>query len=90
MVLFCRKTPEDFTFREPVEADFLGSPARRQHLKPQHEIPTSYFKAGRQHKGEILRRGRITQEMQESTMASAVGHWYLMRTVLPDVVWENW
>ena len=90
MVMFCRRKPEDFTFREPVEADFLGSPARRQHLKPQHVIPTSYFKTGRQRKGEILRRGQITQEMQESTVASAIGHWHLMRTVIPDVVWENW
>lgn len=90
MVMFCRKSPEEFAFRDPVEADFLGSPARRRHLKPQHEIPASYFKAGRQHKGEVLRRGQISREMQESTMASAAGHWYLMRTVLPDVVWENW
>lgn len=91
MVLFCRKTPETFTFRDPVEADFLGSPARRQHLKPQHEIPASYFKTKeRRHKGEVLRRGQISREMRESTMASAAGHWYLMRTVLPDVVWETW
>lgn len=91
MVLFCRKTPEPFTFRDPVEADFLGSPARRQHLKPRHEIPASYFKTGeRRHKGEVLRRGQISREMHESTMASAAGHWYLMRTVLPDVVWETW
>ena len=90
MVMFCRKSPEAFTFREPTEADFLGSPARRQHLKPQHEIRADYFKAGRQPKGEILRRGRISREMQESTVASAIGHWYLMRTVLPDVVWDNW
>lgn len=90
MVMFCRKSPEAFSFRDPVETDFLGSPARRQHLQPQHEIPASYFKAGRQQKGEILRRGQISREMQKSTMASAAGHWYLMRTVLPDVVWENW
>ena len=90
MVMFCRKSPEPFRFREPIVADFLGSPARRQHLKPQHEIRASYFKAGRRHKGEVLRRGQISQEMQESTIASAIGHWYLMRTVLPDVVWQNW
>lgn len=97
MVLFCRKTPEPFTFRDPVEADFLGSPARRQHLKPRHEIPASYFsktkeeERGQRHNGgEVLRKGRISREMRESTMASAAGHWYLMRTVLPDVVWETW
>lgn len=90
VVMFCRKSSEEFTFRDPIEADFLGSPARREHLKPQHEILASYFKVGRQQKGEILRRGQISREMQESTVASAAGHWYLMRTVLPDVVWENW
>lgn len=90
MVMFCRKSPEEFSFRDPVEADFLGSPARRQHLKPQQEIPGSYFKRGRQQKGEVLRRGHISREMQSSTVASAAGHWYLMRTVLPDIVWENW
>ena len=90
MVLFCRQSPEAFTFRDPVEADFLGSPARRLHLKPQHQIPASYFKTGRRQKGEVLRRGQISLEMQRSTMASAAGHWYLMRTVLPDIVWEKW
>ena len=90
MVMFCRKAPEAFTFRDPVESDFLGSPARRQHLKPRYEIPAGYLKRAKQHKGEILRRGQISREMQESTVASAVGHWYLMRTVLPDMVWEKW
>ena len=90
MIMFCRKSTEEFSFRDPVELDFLGSPARQQYLKPQHEIPASYFKAGRQHKGEILRRGKISPEMHKSTVDSAIGHWYLMRTVLPDVVWENW
>lgn len=90
MVMFCRKSPKDFTFRDPIEGDFLGSPARRQHLKPRHQMFASYFKVGRQRKGEILRRGRISRETRESTVASATGHWYLMRTVLPDVIWENW
>ena len=90
MVMFCRKSNETFGFRDPVEADCLGSQARRYHLLPKHEIQASYFK-GRNGDGElqVLKAGQ-TERLEADQKESAVGHWGIMRTVLPDVIWENW
>ena len=89
IVIFCRKSPGPFTFREPVESDFLGSPARRQHLVPQHEVDETFYDEIPRGKGNVIRRGQ-TGGLEASQMRSAVGHWHVMRSVLPDVVWENW
>ncbi len=90
MVMFCRKNKGPFTFRNPAEADCLGSQARRYHLLPQHEISPSYFdnRVGDEQLG-ILKRGQ-TQKLEALQRESAVGHWRIMRTVLPDTIWENW
>ena len=90
MVMFCRKSKGAFTFRTPIEADYLGSQARQQFLLPLHEIDNSYFE-GRKGDKEvgILRKGH-TKVLGNYQQSSAVGHWRIMRTVLPDVVWENW
>lgn len=87
LVMFCRKTSEDFTFRTPVGADFLGSPARRQHLSPKNEVidVESLVKG----KGQVLRNGQ-TERLTASQTRSAMGHWHVMRKVVPDIVWENW
>lgn len=85
MVFFCRKTDIPVKFRKPVEADFLGSRFRREYLVPKHEIPSSAFET----KGDILRRGK-TKELEKWQAKSAIGHWRVMRTVLPDAVWINW
>ncbi|MCJ1378859.1 hypothetical protein MMC17_001958 [Xylographa soralifera] len=86
MVVFCRKTAEPFSFRAVVEADCLGSQARRNHLQPKHEIAADFFGDGT---GKVLRRGK-TEALQRWQRESAVGHWRIMRSVLPGVVWENW
>lgn len=90
LVMFCRKRKGPFAFRDPVEADCLGSQARRYHLLPQHEIEASYFdgRASDEESG-VLRRGQ-TQKLEAFQRESAVGHWRIMRTVLPDTIWENW
>ena len=84
IVMFCRRSPEEFQFRDPVEKDFLGSPARRKHLYPQNEVHD--FPSG---KGRIITR-KDTAEFAASQLKSAVGHWHVMRTVLPAKVWEDW
>lgn len=90
MVIFCRKSNEEFTFRNPKEADFLKSGARRYHLLPQHEIDAEFFEKGVEPGDlKILKRGR-TEEIEAFNKDSAVGHWRIMRTVLPDSLWENW
>lgn len=90
MVIFCRKSNETFNFRNPTEADYLKSGARRHHLLPQYEIDAAVFeKGGEPGDLEILKRGR-TKKIQTFHKDSAVGHWGIMRTVLPDSLWENW
>lgn len=90
LIMFCRKSGGgDFTFRSPVEADFLGSPARRQHLMPVNEMNELEIDDVIKGKGRVLRRGQ-TDWLKGSQMRSAIGHWYVMRKVLPDIVWENW
>lgn len=86
MVFFCRKpATEAVKFRKPVEADFLGSGLRKAYMFPQHEIKASEFKAD----GDILTINNAGL-LEKYQTKSAVGHWKVMRTVLPDGVWENW
>lgn len=90
MVIFCRKSNGTLKFRKPVEADYLKTGARRHHLLPQFEIDAAVFETGGEPRDlETLKRGR-TKDIQSSHKDSAVGHWGIMRTVLPDSVWENW
>ena len=88
MVMFCRKTTEAFGFRGIVESDCLGTQARRYHLYPKHEVlPEYFFKNG--HEVHVLREG-LTSSLNAYQQRSASEHWNIMRTVLPDSVWENW
>ena len=89
LVIFCVKSTRPITFRQPVESDFLASPARRQHLMPQHEVDKRFYDRILGENGSVIRRGQ-TKELESSQIRSAIGHWYVMRSVLPDVVWENW
>jgi hypothetical protein len=75
------------TFRKPIEADFLGSGARKEFLVPKHELAltTDNFELD----GEVLRIGR-TRQLGVWHRQSAIGHWKIMRTVMPSAVWENW
>lgn len=74
----------------PVEADFLGTHARRDHLWPQHEIDDARFDGspGDRWK-QILTYGRV-EDMMQYQGQGAIDHWRLMRKVLPDAIWENW
>ncbi|KIV85006.1 hypothetical protein PV11_00747 [Exophiala sideris] len=85
MVFFCRKNDKPITFRKPVEADFLGSGARREYMLPQHEIAPETFDTS----VEVLRSGK-TKDLEKWQAQSAIGHWKVMRTVLPNAIWENW
>lgn len=90
MVIFCRKSVENFTFRKPVEADYLGSQFRKYEMQPKHEIDTALFnKRIEDGKIEILKR-EDTKRLEAFHRKSAVGHWRVMRTVLPDEIWNNW
>ena len=92
MVFFCRRKTHNsktlhlpVAFRKPVEADFLGSSARREYLVPKYEVLAEEFEKD----GEVLsqKNKSILEQWQKK---SAVGHWRVMRGVLPDAVWEGW
>ena len=87
MAIFCTKSEHPVVFREPIEADFLGSGARKESLPPTFEIPPQSFDA----EGELLHRsGNGMRMLKKSQTQSAIEHWRVMRTVLPDLIWENW
>lgn len=89
-VVFCAKSDKmwPFSFRDPGEADYLGSKSRARFLAPKKELEFVLPASGDEHielvwdsnkdkwKGEQRRAGRR--------------HWKLMRDMIPAVVWENW
>ena len=88
MVIFCTNAVDKVTFRRPTEADLLSSGARKAFLMPQHEVDEAVFTEVKSD-GGILRRND-TERFKNWQQTSALGHWAVMRTVLPDMVWENW
>lgn len=85
MVFICNKGTKPVTFRKAVEADFLGSASRKAYMVPKFEVPVSKF----QREGELLTRAN-TKVLEKMHVQSAIGHWKLMRKVIPAAVWENW
>ncbi|KAL9086064.1 MAG: hypothetical protein Q9165_007276 [Trypethelium subeluteriae] len=99
MVLFCIKPSNrrnDIVFRNPVEADFLESVGRRQHLapKPEHEVPfPPPIAKGSEEQDESTRpllRKETINLLEKYQFEGAARHWRIMRDVVPPVVWENW
>ena len=90
MVIMCKKTTTPpLRFREPTPADFLGSRAREMYMLLRHEVDPAVFVDNNDDNDEILRAGK-TNVLTASHANSAVGHWRIMRNVLPAEVWENW
>ncbi|OAA46463.1 spermine/spermidine synthase [Beauveria brongniartii RCEF 3172] len=94
MVIFCKKAaaPAALTFRAATDADRLNSFARREFLEPTHEVRAEDFLAAadEDEDGVLLLRANETEVVTKSHRTSARGHWSIMRTVLPGVVWEKW
>ncbi|TLD12411.1 uncharacterized protein PgNI_04220 [Pyricularia grisea] len=88
MVIFCRKTETStpLTFREPIEKDMLDSVSRVHFLLPKHEVLESEFLSN---ETSVLRRNN-TQILEKWHKKSAMGHWEVMRTVVPLQIWESW
>lgn len=87
VVVFCRKTADKITFRPLVEADFLQSRARVHYLMPKNEVSESAFLTS----DDI----KIVQKNDTGTLTkyhdkTALGHWAVMRDVIPKNIWENW
>jgi hypothetical protein len=88
MVIFCTNSADPVTFRKPVEADFLGSGARKVFLLPKHEVLDDASKLLKGNGGVLLRNN--TERFTSWQQTSALGHWAVMRTVLPQAIWEDW
>lgn len=87
MVIYCIKADRPLTFRKATAADMLQSRTREHYLTPKNEVFDSDFKAV----GEVKTlRSNDTAALEKYHETSALGHWEVMRTVLPDFVWENW
>ncbi|KAF4945469.1 hypothetical protein FGADI_11971 [Fusarium gaditjirri] len=87
MVIFCRKTPGEVTFRNPKQKDFLRSQVRQALLLPKYEIKEQVFLEDEA--TDVLNKnetGKVTKWHQDS----AAGHWKIMRSVLPGTIWEQW
>ena len=85
MVFICNKHRRQVTFRKVIEADFLGSASRKAYMVPRFEVSPTKF----QRVGNLLTRSnrRVLEKMH---VQSAIGHWKLMRKVMPAAIWENW
>jgi hypothetical protein len=95
MVVFCTKTAaaaaaatSGISFRPPREQDMLGTLTRRKFLVPTHEVLASHLVA-QGHDGVVL-RANDTGLLDPWARESAMGHWAVMRTLLPAAVWEKW
>ncbi|KAK1448878.1 spermine/spermidine synthase [Colletotrichum melonis] len=86
MVIFCKKTSGKLKFRAPVEDDFLGSRTRRAFLMPAHEVFPKHFLQG----DYGILRDNSTEQLTKWHEKSALGHWEVMRVVMPDKIWELW
>lgn len=90
MVIFCTKQDSSssaITFRQPTARDLLNSPSREAFLMPKHEVRDEDFTQGRED-GLLTRND--TGKLGKWHGRTAVGHWTVMRTVLPEGVWVGW
>lgn len=90
MVIFCTKQPSPssaIVFRQPTAWDLLNSPSREAFLMPKHEVRDEDFTEGRED-GLLTRND--TGKLGKWHGRTAVGHWTVMRTVLPEGVWVGW
>jgi hypothetical protein len=94
MVVFCVKNDHGhgknaIRFRDPEAKDLLGSIARQNYLKPRAELEVEYKYVKAEEGGRTMGRKEVG-ELEKYHKEGAVSHWRIMRTVLPEGVWEMW
>ncbi|KAI0375810.1 S-adenosyl-L-methionine-dependent methyltransferase [Pilatotrama ljubarskyi] len=92
-VFFCTLSSDPLEFRRPVNADYLGSYLRRHVFTHLHEREANVSAVV----AEIPRDKREQYVLKDAAnplgdwqQKEAVGHWKIMRGVLPDVFWETY
>ncbi|EED17607.1 spermine/spermidine synthase family protein [Talaromyces stipitatus ATCC 10500] len=91
MVVFCKKTrTPPLTFRQPNEGDYLGSQSRKSYMVPRREIDHKIFGIGDDSTDQRLLEVGKTDVLESYHTQNAIGHWNIMRKVLPAKVWENY
>jgi len=95
MVIFCTKFKDTLpgphgplTFRQPIDEDYLNSRTRVEYLLPKFEIEDKVF-LDSTGDASVLRKND-TSQLTQWQQKSSLGHWAVMRTVIPKEVWENW
>ncbi|KAL7276519.1 hypothetical protein RUND412_000476 [Rhizina undulata] len=88
MVMFCTRSAKPYVFRGPTMADYLGSVARLNFLFPRYEINLEE-QFDTKESFTLLDESNIGN-LVDWQRKSAVGHWGVIRTVIPPVVWENY
>lgn len=94
MVIFCVKNDHGLgkaavNFRDTVQQDYLGSIARRNFLQPQEKLEVNYDFVSKEDGGRVMGNADVG-ELEKFHEDGAVSHWRIMRTVLPEGVWEMW
>jgi hypothetical protein len=79
---------KEINFRQPTLNDLLGSQARKMFLLPIYEVDYAVFEEREGDGGLLLRND--TERFRGWQQKSALGHWAVMRTVLPEEIWEGW
>lgn len=92
MVIFCKNAADDkLEFREPIEADYLGTVSRRHYLAPKRALELK-FPTEIEMKEETVQTLTVDNlsDFEKKQIESARRHWKIMRLVVPDFVWELW
>jgi hypothetical protein len=94
MVIFCVKDDAGrgrhaVQFRDATVGDYLGSIARKNFLQPQESLEVKYEFLGEKEGGKVM-GNKDVGDLERYHDEGAVSHWRIMRTVLPDGVWEMW
>ncbi|DAA77214.1 TPA_exp: Spermine/spermidine synthase family protein [Trichophyton benhamiae CBS 112371] len=89
MTIFCKKTPGTIKFRIPQPEDYLGTYSRKENLIPRLEFSPGSFARDAEGREDALGPS-VPKELEYWQFQGAIGHWHVMRGVLPDTVWEKW
>ncbi|KAK2834869.1 hypothetical protein FQN49_006831 [Arthroderma sp. PD_2] len=89
MTIFCKKTPGTIKFRIPTPQDYLGTYSRKESLIPRLEFSPDAFSKDAEGKEDALGPS-APKELAYWQFQGAIGHWHVMRSVLPGSVWEKY